>query len=173
MRVRNASVVVPLTLFFLFLPACTNQPKSDTVNVQESAPVIADPTPPIPPNSSEVPADLKNMPTFLFMAIGGIGSEGEKEGIEVQENMRLFRTNAPAQEVVSFYARAMKDRGWTSANQVARSSTVGLSMQEYRRGGSEALYLIISEPEDPQSSDDTKSKRYVALLPARLTKPRQ
>jgi hypothetical protein len=44
-------------------------------------------------------------------------------------------------------------------------------MQEYRRSGTEALYLIISEPEEAQSSDETKSKRHVALLPAKRTKP--
>jgi hypothetical protein len=121
---------------------------------------------------TEVSAELKNMPAFLTMAIGGIADEGEKEGIEVQENMRLFRTGATAQEVVSFYAKEMKDRGWTTDNQVARSKTVGLSMQEYRRAGSEALYLIVSEPEDSQSSDPMKVRRYVALLPAKVRKPK-
>jgi hypothetical protein len=47
---------------------------------------------------------------------------------------------------------------------------VGLTMQEYRRAGTEALYLIISEPEDAQSSDATKAKRHVALLPAAVKK---
>lgn len=112
------------------------------------------------------------MPAFLTMAIGGIADEGEKEGIEVQENMRLFRTAATAQEIVSFYARELKDRGWTTDNEVARSKTVGLSMQEYRHASSEALYLIVSEPEDPRSSDPTKALRYVALLPAHVKKPK-
>src|ERR1700681_1632965 len=40
---------------------------------------------------------------------------------------------------------------------VRKAETVGLSMQEYRRAGSEALYLIVSEPEDPRSSDLTKA----------------
>jgi hypothetical protein len=45
-------------------------------------------------------------------------------------------------------------------------------MQEYRRAGSEALYLIVSEPEDPRSSDLTKAMRYVALLAAEVKKPK-
>jgi hypothetical protein len=82
----------------------------------------------------------------------------------------LFQTDAAAQEIVWFYAKQMKDRGWTSDNQVARSSKVGLTLQEYRRAGNEALNLIISEPEEPQSSDATKAKRHVALLPATVEK---
>jgi hypothetical protein len=114
---------------------------------------------------------MKNMPAFLTLAIGGIASEGEKEGIEVQDNLRLFRTDASSREVLAFYAKEMKNRGWTTDNQVAQSGTVGLAMQEYRHAGADAVYLIISEPEDAQSSDETKSKRHVALLPAKKTKP--
>jgi hypothetical protein len=98
-----------------------------------------------------VTADLKNMPAFLLLAVGGIGAEGEKEGIEVREDLRLFRTDTDAQDIASFYAKEMKDRGWATDNQVAQSSKVGLTMQEYRHGGTDALYLIIGEPEDPQS----------------------
>jgi hypothetical protein len=158
-------------LTLLILGACSPKPKTETAAEVVQAPV-ADPTPPAPPNSEEVSAELKNMPAFLTMAIGGIADEGEKEGIDVQENMRLFRTDTTAQEIVSFYAKEMKDRGWTTDNQVARSKTVGLSMQEYRRAGSEALYLIVSEPEDSRSSDPTKASRYVALLPAKVRKPK-
>ena len=108
----------------------------------------------------------------MTMAIGGIADEGEKEGIDVQENLRLFRTDTTAQEIVSFYAKEMKDRGWRIDNQVARSKATGLSIQQYRRAGSEALYLIVSEPEDSHSSDPTKARRYVALLPAKVRKPK-
>jgi hypothetical protein len=97
--------------------------------------------------------------------------KGEKGGIEMQEDLRLFRTDATAFEIVSFYAAQMKDRGWTTDKQVARSGTVGLIIQKYRRAAtSEALYIIISEPEDAQSSDPTKGKRHVALLPAKVKK---
>lgn len=159
-------------LTFVVLSACTRKPNPETP--KQEAPPIADPTPPDPPNSVEVPvAGLQNMPTFMVLAVGGIADEGEKEGIEVQENLRLFRTDAATKDIVAFYAREMKVRGWTTDNQVAQSGKVGLTMAEYRRAGTEALYLIIGEPEDPQSSDATKAKRYVALLPARVTKPRK
>ena len=167
---RNAST---LLLALLLLVACTRKQATET-SKPETPPqaAVADPTPPGPPNSVEVPADLKNMPTFVTLAIGGIGSEGEKEGIEVQENPRLFRTEAQAQEIISFYAKELKDRGWTTHNQVARSGTVGLSMQEYRRAGTDALYVIVSEPEDPQSSDPKETKRHVVLLSAKVRKPK-
>jgi hypothetical protein len=158
-------------LAIVFLGACTTKPKTESPK-QEAPTVVADPTPPDPPNSVEVSADIKIMPAFLTLAIGGIGNEGEKEGIEMQENFRLFRTNAAAQEIVAFYQKEMKNRGWTTDNQVAQSGKVGLTMQEYSRAGTEALYLIISEPEDSQSSDDTKSKRHIALLPAKIKKTR-
>jgi hypothetical protein len=164
---RLAALVLTLTI----LGACTRKPKTETVTAEVQVP-LADPTPPAPPNSEEVSAELKNMPAFMTLAIGGIAGEGEKEGIDVQENMRLFRTGATAPEIVSFYAKEMKNRGWTTDNQVASSSRVGLSMQEYRRAADEALYLIVSEPEDPQSSDPTKAKRHVALLPARVRPPK-
>jgi hypothetical protein len=35
-----------------------------------------------------------------------------------------------------------------------------------------AFYVIVSEPEDSQSSDPTKASRYVALLPAKVRKPK-
>ena len=159
-------------LMLVVLVACTSKPKTETAKEQESAPVVADPTPPSPPRSVEVSADAKNMPAFLLLAVGGIADEGAKEGIEVQENIRLFRTDATAPEVVSFYAKEMKDRGWTTDSQVAQSDKVGLTMQEYRHAGVDALYLIISEPEDPQSSDSARASRYVALLPAKVKKPK-
>jgi hypothetical protein len=102
----------PLAIALLTLPilgACTPKPKTETRAEVVQAPV-ADPTPPAPPNSEEVSAELKNMPAFLTMAIGGIADEGEKEGIDVQENMRLFRTGATAQEIVSFYLRKRNER---------------------------------------------------------------
>ena len=168
---RRTTALVPLIL--LMFVACTRQPTPETAK-QEAAPAISDPTPPDPPNSVEVQAaGLQNMPAFMVLAIGGIADEGEKEGIEVHENLRLFRTDAGAQEIVSFYARELKDRGWTTDNQVARSAKVGLTMTEYRRAGTDALYVIISEPEDLQSSDATKSKRHVALLPAKVTRPKR
>jgi hypothetical protein len=157
-------VVVLLTLI---LGACTRKPKTETPAVEVQAP-IADPTPPGAPNSEQVPADLTNLPASITLAVGGIASEGENEGIEVQENMRVFRSDVTAPEIVAFYTTEMKNRGWTGDNQVAHSSRMGLSIQEYRRAGTEALYLIISEPEDPQSSDPTKAKRYVVLLPAKV-----
>jgi len=161
-----------VTLVILFpLGACTRKAKTETHADEVQAPV-EDPTSPAPPNSEEVSAILKNMPAFMTMAIGGIADEGEKEGIDVQENLRLFRTDTTAQEIVSFYAKEMKDRGWTIDNQVARSKATGLSIQQYRRAGSEALYLIVSEPEDSHSSDTTKARRYVALLPAKVRKPK-
>ncbi len=163
-------LAVILVILFL-LGACTRKAKTETHADEVQAPV-EDPTPPAPPNSEEVSAVLKNMPAFMTMAIGGIADEGEKEGIDVQENLRLFRTDTTAQEVVSFYAKEMNDRGWTTGNQVARSKATGLSIQQYRRAGSEALYLIVSEPEDSQSSDPTKARRYVALLPAKVRKPK-
>lgn len=161
----------------LILSSCTSKQKTGAQKLEpaqerQEAPVtVADPTPPDPPNSVQVPTDMKNMPAFLTLAIGGIASEGEKEGIEVQDNLRLFRTDASSREVLAFYAKEMKNRGWTTDNQVAQSGTVGLAMQEYRHAGADAVYLIISEPEDAQSSDETKSKRHVALLPAKKTKP--
>ncbi len=173
---RLRLVVLPL-LAALVLGACTSKRKTESrkseslQQKQEASITIADPTPPDPPNSVPVPTDLKNMPAFLTFAIGGIASEGEKEGVEVQENLRLFRTDASSREVLAFYAKEMKDRGWTTDNQIAQSGTVGLAMQEYRHAGTDAMYLIISEPEDALSSDETKSKRHVALLPAKRTKP--
>jgi len=161
----------------LILTACTSKQKtesrkSERLQENQQAPVsVADPTPPDPPNSFEVPVDLRNMPAFLTLAIGGIASEGEKEGIEVQESFRLFRTDASSREILAVYAREMMDRGWTTDNQVAQSGKVGLAMQEYRHASTDVLYLIISEPEDAQSSDETKSKRHVALLPAKRKKP--
>jgi hypothetical protein len=158
-------------LALVLLGVCTTKPKTDTAQQPPPAPVVSDPSPPPPPNSVEVPADIKNMPTFLLMAVGGLADEGEKEGIEIQENVRLFQTDAAAPEIVSFYAKEMKDRGWTTDHQVARSSKVGLTMQEYRRAAaSEALYLIISEPEDGETSAAGKDKRHVALLPAKVKK---
>jgi hypothetical protein len=141
--------VVLVTL--VILGACMRKPKTETAAAEVQVP-IADPTPPAPPNSEEVSAELKNMPAFLTLQIGGIAGEGEKEGIDVQENMRLFRTDATAPEIVSFYAKEMKNRGWTTDNQVASSSRVGLSMQEYRRAAHEALYLIVSEPDESQAA---------------------
>jgi hypothetical protein len=167
----NYKPLAVILLILFLLGACTRKAKTETHADEVQAPV-EDPTPPAPPNSEEVSADLKNMPAFMTMAIGGIADEGEKEGIDVQENLRLFRTDTTAQEIVSFYAKEMKDRGWTTDNQVARSKATGLSIQEYRRAGSEALYLIVSEPEDSQSSDPTKARRYVALLPAKVRKPK-
>ena len=158
-----------ILLILLLLAGCTSKPRADTATAP--APVIADPTPPAPPNSVEEPADIKHLPTFMVMAIGGIGSEGEKEGIEVQENMRLFRTDAAGPEILSFYAKEMKDRGWTTDNQVARSSKVGIAIQEYRRAAaSEALFLVISEPASGEIPDTIDEKRHVALLPAKLKK---
>jgi hypothetical protein len=167
----NYKPLAVILLILFLLGACTRKAKTETHADEVQAPV-EDPTPPAPLNSEEVSADLKNMPAFVTMAIGGIADEGEKEGIDVQENLRLFRTDTTAQEIVSFYAKEMKDRGWTTDNQVARSKATGLSIQQYRRAGSEALYLIVSEPEDSQSSDPTKARRYVALLPAKVRKPK-
>ena len=168
MRFRN---VVAMLLALFALGACTREPSPETPKEQASAPVIADPTPPDPPNSVEVPADIKHLPSFMLLTVGATASEAEKDGIEVQENMRLFRTDSAVSEILSFYSQQMKDRGWTTDNQVAKSSKVGVSIQQYRHG-SEALFLVISEPEEPQSSDDTKRKRHVALLPAILKKPK-
>ena len=165
----RSAVAVLLALFML--AGCTTKSKTETAKEQPPSPVIADPTPPAPPNSLEEPADIKHLPTFLLIVMGGIADEGEKEGIEIQENVRLFQTDAAAPEIVSFYAKEMKDRGWTTDHQVARSSKVGLTMQEYRRAAaSEALYLIISEPEDGETSAAGKDKRHVALLPAKVKK---
>lgn len=158
---------VAALLLVPILAACTG--KQEAAKPQPAIAKVSDPTPPAPPNSVEVPADLKNMPAFLLLAIGGIADEGEKEGIAVQENLRIFRTDAAVQAITSFYTSEMKARGWTNHNQTAQSAKVGLTMQEYRRPG-QALYLIVSEPEDPQSSDATKSKRHVALLPATVKK---
>jgi hypothetical protein len=177
MRIRSnisdmlLAFVRTVTVFLLifFLTACNGRQKSAEPQ-HEATVTVSDPTPPDPPDSVQVPADLKNMPAFLLLAIGGIASEGEKEGIEAQENVRVFRTDASAQDITSFYARELKARGWTTDNQTAQSGKVGLTMQEYRRAGTEALYLIISEPEDAQSSDATKAKRHVALLPAAVKK---
>ena len=158
-------------LLALLLAACTTKPKTETAEQPPPAPVVADPTPPAPPNSVELPADIKHLPTFLLLAVGGLGSEGEKEGIEMQENLRLFRTEAAAPEIVSFYAKEMKDRGWTTDNQAARSAKLGLTMLEYQRAAAgEALYVIISEPEGGELPDPEQSKRHVALLPAKRKK---
>jgi len=168
MSFRHAFAIL---LSLILVVACTTKPKTDTANAQPPAPVNSDPTPPPPPNSVEVPADLKNMPAFLLLAVGGLADEGEKEGIEMQENMRLFETTAATPEIVSFYAKEMKDRGWTTDNQVAHSSKVGITMQEYRRAAaSEALYLIIGEPEHGEIPDPANDKRHVALLPAKVKK---
>ena len=165
----NLVRAVAVFLLIFVLTACNGRQKSAEPQ-HEATVTVSDPTLPDPPDSVQVPADLKNMPAFLLLAIGGIASEGEKEGIEAQENVRVFRTDASAQDIKSFYARELKARGWTTDNQTAQSGKVGLTMQEYRRAGTEALYLIISEPEDAQSSDATKAKRHVALLPAAVKK---
>src|ERR1700740_2673675 len=161
-----------LVLLTLILGACTRKLKTETAIAEVQAP-IADPTPPAAPNSEDVPADLTNLPASITLAIGGVRSEGEKEGIEVEENLRVFRSDVAAPQIVAFYTKEMKNRGWTSDHQVAHSSRMGLSIQEYRHAGNEALYLIISEPEDPQSSDPTKAKRYVVLLPAKVKTAKQ
>lgn len=166
MRLKLLRNVAALLLVPI-LPACTGKQKA--AEPQSAIATVSDPTPPPPPNSVEVPADLKNMPAFLLLAIGGIAGEGEKAEIEAQENVRIFRTDAATQQITSFYAGEMKARGWTTDNQTAQSAKVGLTMQEYRRPG-QALYLIVSEPEDPNSSDATKGKRHVALLPATVKK---
>ena len=172
MRLKNP---VPVLLALVLLGACTTKPKTDAA-IEPSpapAPVIADPTPPSPPNSVEVPVNgLKDTPAFMVLAIGGLADDGEKERIEMQDTFRLFRTDATAQDIVSFYAKEMKDRGLTTDNQVARSGKVGLVMQDFWHAGNEALFLIVSEPEDPQSADPTQSKRHVALLPAKVKKPK-
>jgi hypothetical protein len=161
--------VVLLTL--LLLAGCTNKPKAEPSKMQSPSPAISDPTPPAPPNSVEEPADIKHLPTFLLMVMGGLADEGEKEGIEMQENIRLFRTDAAGGEILSFYAKEMKDRGWTTDNQVARSSKVGIAIQEYRRASaSEALFLVISEPAPGEISDSADDRRHVALLPAKVKK---
>ena len=97
------------------------------------------------------------MPLFIGMTVGGLAEEGEKEGTEIQENMRLFQTDAAAQEILSFYGKEMKDRGWTTDNKVAHSDKLGVNIQEYRRtAGSEALYVIIGEPEHGEIPDRPK-----------------
>ena len=165
----RSAVAVLLALFML--AGCTTKSKTETAKEQPPSPVIADPTPPAPPNSLEEPADIKHLPTFLLMVMGGIADEGEKEGIEMQENIRLFRTDAAGPEILSFYAKEMKDRGWTTDNQVARSSKVGIAIQEYRRAAaSEALFLVISEPVPGEIPDSADEKRHVALLPAKVKK---
>jgi len=167
MRFRNLGAVLLLLIAF---GACTRKSPPETPKESVSSPAIADPTPPDPPNSVEVSADIKNFPTFMLMAVGGLATEAEKDGIEVQENMRLFETDTAAQEILSFYKQQMKDRGWTTDNQVASSSKVGVTIQQYRHGPAEAWFLIISEPEEPQSSDSTKGKRHVAMVPAIVKK---
>lgn len=157
-------------LTVIVLTACTSKQKAEPPKELESAVAISDPTPPDPPNSVEVQADLKTMPTMIVLAIGGIADEGEKEGVDVQENVRMFRTESSAQEILAFYAKEMKDRGWTTDNQVAKSGKVGLAMQEYHHSSTDAMYLIISEPEDPKSSDPREAMRHVALLPATVKK---
>lgn len=171
----NFKCAVALWLSLTLLVSCTSRPKSETPAAQAPAPVavnplIVDPTPPAPPSSIELPADLKNIPAFLTLAIGGIADEAEKDGIEVQENMRLFRTTAAAPELLAFYSKEMKDRGWTTDNQVAQSTKFGFTMQEYRGVGGAITYLVISEPEDPRSSDASKSSRHAALLAAKMKK---
>jgi multidrug efflux pump subunit AcrA (membrane-fusion protein) len=76
----NSKRDVAALLLVLVLTACTAKQKQGQPQPQPPA-TVSDPTPPDPPNSVEVPADIKHMPTFLLMAIGGIASEGEKEGI--------------------------------------------------------------------------------------------
>ncbi len=169
MRFRN---VVAVLLSLIAFGACTRKPNPETPNAQVSAPVIADPTPPEPPNSVEVAADIKHFPTFMVFAIGAVASEAEKDGIQVQESMRLFQTDATTAEILAFYSQQMKDRGWTTDNQVAKSSKVGVTIQQYRHATDEAYFLVISEPEEAQSSDPTKAKRHVALLPAIVKKPK-
>jgi hypothetical protein len=168
MCLRSAVAVL---LALLILAGCTTKSNTDAAKEQPPVPVIADPTPPPPPNSVEEPADIKHLPTFLLIVMGGIADEGEKEGIEMQENIRLFRTDAASPEILSFYGKEMKDRGWTTDNQVARSSKVGIAIQEYRRvAASEALFLVISEPVPGEIPDSADEKRHVALLPAKVKK---
>jgi hypothetical protein len=171
MRFRN---VVAVLLSLVAFGACTRKPNPETPKEQEqvSAQVVVDPTPPEPPNSVEVPADIKHFPTFMLFAVGTVASEAEKDGIQVQESMRLFQTDATAADILAFYSQQMKDRGWTTDNQVARSSKVGVTIQQYRRGTEEAWFLVISDPEEAQSSDPAKGKRHVALLPAIVKKPK-
>jgi hypothetical protein len=169
MRVHPGFLLLAATL--LLLAGCKGQPKAEAPIDKPAPAAISDPTPPDPPNSVEVSArDLNNMPAFLTMAIGGIANEGEKEGIQVQENLRLFRTDTATSQLVAFYSGELKQRGWTTDSQVAQSSTVGLTMQQYRHGAEDALFVIVSEPEDPRSADEVKAKRHVALLPATVTK---
>jgi hypothetical protein len=130
MRNRIRSHAVVLLVAALVLTACTSKQKTEgrksdpPPEKQEASVTFADPTPPDPPSSVEVPVDLKNMPAFLMLAIGGIAGEGEKEGVEVQDNFRLFRTDASSREILAFYAKEMKDRGWTLT---IRSPSLALS----------------------------------------------
>jgi hypothetical protein len=108
----------------------------------------------------------------MLFAVGTVASEAEKDGIQVQESMRLFQTDATAADILAFYSQQMKNRGWTTDNQVARSSKVGVTIQQYRHGTEEAWFLVISYPEEAQSSNPAKGKRHVALLPATVNKPK-
>jgi hypothetical protein len=169
MRLKGVGAVL---MVLVVAVACTRKPNPEMPKEQVSAPVVVDPTPPEPPNSLEVPADIKHFPTFMLFAVGTVASEAEKDGIQVQESMRLFQTDATAADILAFYSQQMKNRGWTTDNQVARSSKVGVTIQQYRHGTEEACFLVISDPEEAQSSDPAKGKRHVALLPATVNKPK-
>ena len=161
-----------LLLTAIVLSSCTAKPKTQPVqqSSEQTTPAIADPTPPDPPSSTEVAPELKNLPAFVTLAVGGLADEGEKEGIKIDDTFRLFRTEAESQQVLAFYQKELRDRGWQTDNQVAKSGTVGLALQEFRHAD-DVLFLIVGEPEGPQSSDPVQSKRHVVLLSAKSLKP--
>src|SRR5690349_6096572 len=69
--------------------------------MKPASPVIADPTPPWPPNSVEISAtDINNFPAFMMLAMGGVANEGEKENLVMDENVRLFQTDASAADLL-------------------------------------------------------------------------